>query len=235
MIENIFNYLSEWLYGNFWLAMLSSFAWGLLSIVLSPCHLTSIPLIVGFLTSQGEITIKRTFNLSLLFAVGILVTIGAIGGITLSMGRLMGDVGTAGNYIVAAVFFIVGLYLLDIIRLPWDGARMSGTRYKGLFAAFILGLIFGIGLGPCAFAFMAPVLGLVFQISATDMMLAVGLLVAFALGHAFVIVLAGTLSGKVQQYLKWSENSKVTSYVKKVCGVLVILGGIYMIYNTISS
>jgi cytochrome c-type biogenesis protein len=232
MIESIFNFLSELLYGNFWLATFSAFAWGILSIILSPCHLSSIPLIVGFLSSQGEISLKRTFNLSLVFAFGILITIALIGGITLAMGRLMGDVGTFGNYFVAIVFFVVGLYLLDLIRLPWDGAKMSGTRFKGLLAALVLGLLFGIGLGPCTFAFMAPILGVVFQVSATDLLLAISLLVAFSLGHAFVIVLAGTLTKKVQQYLNWTENSKITKYIKRVCGVLVILGGIYMIYNT---
>ena len=232
MIESIFNFLSDLLYGNFWLATFSAFVWGLLSIILSPCHLSSIPLIVGFLSSQGEISLKRTFILSLVFALGILVTIAIIGGITLALGRLMGDVGTIGNYLVAVVFFVVGLYMLDLIRLPWDGARMSGTRFKGLLAALILGLIFGIGLGPCTFAFMAPILGVVFQVSSTNMILAISLLIAFSIGHAFVIVLAGTLTKKVQQYLNWTENSKTTKYIKRTCGVLVILGGIYMIYNT---
>lgn len=233
MIENIFNILSELLYSNFWLATFSAFAWGLLSIILSPCHLSSIPLIIGFLSSQGKISLGRTFLLSLTFALGILFTIAIIGIITLSAGRIMGDVGSVGNYLVAIVFFVVGLYLLDIIKLPWDGAKLSGTKYKGLVAALILGLIFGIGLGPCTFAFMAPVLGVVFSVSSTDMVLAVSLLAAFALGHCLVIVISGTLMNKVQQYLNWSENSKAIKILKKTCGVLVILGGIYMIWTTI--
>ena len=233
MIESIFNFLSELLYGNHWLAVFSSLIWGILSILLSPCHLSSIPLIVGFLTSQGKLSIQRTFSLSLVFAFGILVSIAIIGGITLAMGRLMGDIGTIGNYIVAAVFFVVGLYLLDLIRMPWSGAGLRGTRFKGLNAALLLGLIFGIGLGPCTFAFMAPVLGVVFEISRTNSSYAFFLILAFALGHCLVIVFAGTLAGKVQEYLNWAENSKSVRYLKKVCGVLVILGGIYMIYNTI--
>ncbi len=232
MIEQIFNSLVELLYGNFWLATFSSFIWGILSIILSPCHLSSIPLIVGFLSSQGVISTKKTFYLSTVFSVGILVTIAFIGGITFAMGRLMGDIGTIGNYLVALVFFIVGLYLMDLIKLPWDGANMSGTKYKGYMAAFVLGLIFGVGLGPCAFAFMAPVMGVVFQVSSTDTVLAVGLLVAFSIGHCFVIVLAGTLTKVVQKYLNWSEGSKVTVWFKKICGILVILGGVYMIWAT---
>jgi cytochrome c-type biogenesis protein len=109
---------------------------------------------------------------------------------------------------------------------------MSGTKYKGLLAALVLGLIFGLGLGPCTFAFMAPILGVVFQVSSTNLLLATSLLISFSLGHVLVIVLAGTLSKKVQQYLNWTEDSKVSSYIKKICGVLVILGGVYLVYNT---
>lgn len=233
MIDSIFNILSEYLYQSFWLATLSSFVWGLLSIILSPCHLSSIPLIIGFLSAQGKISLSRTFLLSLTFAFGILLTIAVIGIITLSAGRIMGDIGSIGNYLVAIVFFVVGLYLLDIIRLPWDGAKLSGTKYKGLVAALVLGLIFGIGLGPCTFAFMAPVLGVVFSVSATDIVLAVSLITAFAIGHCFVIVLAGTLANRVQKILDWNENSRAAKIVKKICGILVIFGGIYMIWTTI--
>jgi len=232
MIGYIFNALSELLYQNYWLAAFASFVWGILSILLSPCHLSGIPLIIGFLNSRGKISLKRTFFLSLVFAAGILVTIAIIGAITFSLGRLMGDIGHAANYIVAAVFFVVGLYLLDLIKLPWDGARLRQTKSNGYFAALMLGLIFGIGLGPCTFAFMAPVLAVVFELSHSNFMLSLGLLAAFALGHCLIIVLAGTFLQKVQQYLNWTENSKASRYVKKVCGALVILGSIYMIYIT---
>jgi cytochrome c-type biogenesis protein len=231
MIETIFDTLSNLLYQNFWLAIFSSFVWGILSILLSPCHLTSIPLIIGFINSQGEITIKRTFSLSLVFAIGILITIGIIGVITLALGRMMGDLGNFGNYIVAIVFFVMGLYLLDIIKLPWEGTGLKPTKFTGLIAALILGLLFGIGLGPCTFAYMAPILGVVFEVSHTNIFYAIVLLTAFAIGHCSVIASAGTLTKTVQKYLNWTEKSKVTKYLKKVCGVLVILGGVYLLFR----
>jgi cytochrome c-type biogenesis protein len=233
MIEEIFSYLSEAISGEYYIAILASFGWGVLSILLSPCHLSSIPLVVGFINSQGEITIKRTFTISLVFGVGILITIALIGIVTALAGRLMGDVGTIGNYIVAGVFFIIGLYLMDIINLPWEGASIKPTKYKGVVAALILGLLFGIGLGPCTFAYMAPVLGVVFQLAKTNIFYSLVLLIVFGIGHIFVIVAAGTLTKKVQQYLNWTEKSAVVKYIKRACGVLVFLGGIYMIYNTL--
>jgi cytochrome c-type biogenesis protein len=231
VINDIFTFLSEALYQNFWMALLVSFAWGILSILLSPCHLSSIPLLVGYITRQGKVTLSRTFIISLLFAVGILITIALVGIITASLGRLMGDVGTIGTYIVAGLFFLIGLYLLDIIKLPLDVGSVSPIKQKGLLAALILGLLFGIALGPCTFAYMAPILGLVFTMSSENIFGALLLLLFFGLGHCSVIVGAGTLTNKVQKYLDWNENSKSAKWVKRICGILVILGGVYLVYS----
>ncbi len=232
MFEGIFTSLYEAMNGAIWIAVFASFAWGILSILLSPCHLSSIPLVVGFISSQGKISLRRTFNISLIFSVGILVTIALIGIITASLGRLMGDIGGVGNYLVAGIFFLVGLYLLDIIKVDWNSAGLRKTKSKGLLAALILGLLFGLALGPCTFAYMAPVLGVVFQTAQTNYLLAVTFLLAFGLGHCSVIVGAGTLTGKVQKYLNWSEGSKTILLIKRICGALVILGGIYLIFTT---
>jgi cytochrome c biogenesis protein CcdA len=101
--------------------------WGVLSIVLSPCHRSSIPLIVGFIIGQGRTTTARAFGVATVFAVGILITIAAVGAITAAVGRLMGDVGRWGNYLVAVVFFAVGLYLLGLIPMPWSGPGQVST------------------------------------------------------------------------------------------------------------
>ena len=232
MIESLFTALYEAMTGSVWLALLASFGWGVLSILLSPCHLSSIPLVVGYISSQGKISIGRTFNISIIFSVGILITIALIGVVTAFLGRLMGDVGVYGNYFVAAIFFLVGLYLLDIIKINWNSVGVRQTKSKGLLAALILGLLFGIALGPCTFAYMAPVLGVVFQTAQTNYFLAGLFLLAFGGGHCAVIVGAGTLTGKVQKYLNWSENSNVVLWIKRICGIMVILGGIYLVYTT---
>ena len=233
MIDSLFNFLSEALYSGFGISILASLGWGILSILLSPCHLTSIPLVIGYINSQGSISLRRTFYISLVFAVGILITIAILGIITVSMGRLMGDVGKIGNILVAGIFFLVGFYLLDIINLPWEKMQLKKTKKKGIYAALILGLMFGIGLGPCTFAFMAPVLGLAFETSQTNILASVVLLTAFAVGHCSVIIVSGTATKKVQQYLNWTENSHAVSIIKKICGALVMLGGIYLVYTNI--
>ena len=230
-MEQLFTNLSRAVEGAPAIALGASFVWGILSIILSPCHLASIPLIVGFISEQGQVTTRRAFWTSTLFAVGILVTIAAIGVITAAAGRMMGDVGQYGNYLVAAIFFVVGLVLLDVIPMPWSGPGQVGMKRKGLLAAFILGLVFGIALGPCTFAYMAPMLGVTFKLASSNLAYGILLLALYGVGHCSVIVLAGTSTELVQKYLNWTEKSKGAVIVKRVCGVLVLLGGVYLLYT----
>ena len=211
-------------------ALSAAFVWGILSIILSPCHLASIPLIVGFIDEQGNISTKRAFFISTIFAVGILITIAAIGAITAAAGRMMGDIGRYGNYFVALIFFVVGLHLLGVIPMPLSGPGKVRMKMRGLFAALILGLVFGIALGPCTFAYMAPVLAVTFKVAANSLIYGIALLFIYGIGHCSVIVLAGTFTEVVQHYLNWNEKSRGADILKKICGALVLLGGLYLIY-----
>lgn len=229
-MEGLFTALTRAVEGAPAVALGASFAWGVLSVVLSPCHLSSIPLIVGFIDGQGRISTRRAFVISTLFSVGILATIAAIGGITAAAGRMVGDVGRWGNYAVAAIFFLVGLHLLDVIPMPWSGPGGVRTKRKGGLAAFVIGLVFGIALGPCTFAYMAPMLGVTLRVAATSLAYGALLLLAYGVGHCSVIILAGTFTEVVQHYLNWNERSRGAVILKRICGVLVILGGVYLLY-----
>lgn len=213
------------------LALGAALVWGILSILLSPCHLASIPLIVGFIDDQGKTSGGRALAVSTLFSVGILVTIAVIGALTAAAGRMMGDLGAYANYVVAVIFFYVGLGLLGVVPLSWSRPENVGTQQKGLLAAFLLGLIFGIALGPCSFAYMAPMLGITFKLGADQPLYAGGLLLMYGIGHCGVIALAGASAGWAQKYKDWNSASRGAFRLKKVCGVLVLLGGLYLIYT----
>ena len=143
---------------------------------------------------------------------------------------MMGDVGRYGNYFVAFIFFLVGLYLLDVIPAPWSGPANIAMKQKGLLAALILGLVFGIALGPCTFAYMAPMLAVTFKLASTNLLYGIILLAVYGLGHCSVIVLAGTSTELVQKYMNWNERSKGTVILKKTCGILILIAGLYLIY-----
>jgi cytochrome c-type biogenesis protein len=229
-MDEIFNALTTAMSGHFGIALAAAFGWGVLSILLSPCHLSSIPLIVGYISAQGLATTKRSVGLSLVFAVGILITIALVGLVTAGLGRMMGDVGTWGNIVVAAVFFVIGLYLLDVLKFSWGGFSGAAAKRRGWIGALALGLLFGIGLGPCTFAFLAPILGVVFSVSTTSFVGATSLIGAFGLGHCAVIVTAGSLTHLVQRYLNWTTQSSGATWLRRAAGVFVLFGGFYFIY-----
>ena len=104
-------------------------------------------------------------------------------------------------------------------------------KKRGLLAALILGLIFGVAVGPCTFAYMAPILGVTFKVAQTNLLYGAALLIVYGLGHCSVIVFAGTFTEVVQRYMNWNERSRGAIILRRVCGVLVIFGGLYLIYT----
>jgi cytochrome c-type biogenesis protein len=235
MFLDFFTALSSMLSSSPGIAITGSFLWGVASILLSPCHLASIPLIVGYIDAQGNMKTSRAALIATLFSAGILITIAVIGLITGLAGRMMGDIGQYGNIIVAVLMIVIGLYLLGIIPLPFldNGINQPGMKKKGLFAAFLLGLFFGLALGPCTFAYMAPMLGVAFTVASSNLVYAVVLVSAYAVGHCLVIIIAGTFTEVVQHMLKWNEESKGAVYLKKACGVLVVIAGVYMLVTVL--
>lgn len=226
-MDAIFNWLSEALNGAPWLAVLAAAGWGVASLVLSPCHLASIPLIVGFIAERKDTTRRQAFGYALLFGFGILVSIAVVGGVTAAVGRMLGDLGPWANYVVAAVLAAVGLHLLGLLPLPWERG-LALPRYQGKAAALLLGLIFGVALGPCTFAYLAPVLGVVFGVARARPGFAVLLLLAYGVGHCALIVAAGASAEKVQQVLDWHGSSRGAIWLRRVCGLLVLAGAAWL-------
>lgn len=231
-MSELFTQLTHSLEGSPLIALSAALIWGLLSILLSPCHLASIPVIIGLIEEQGPISTRRALRVSLLFAAGILATLAAIGGLTAAAGQIIGDLGPFANYGLALIFFIIGLHMLGVIPLPGRSANPNQMQRKSATTAFGLGLLFGIALGPCSFAFMAPLLGIVFKTGATHPVYAATLLLFYGIGHCSIIVLAGTCTEMVQRYLNWNEKSAGARRLKRICGVLILLAGLYLIYTT---
>ena len=102
-----------------------------------------------------------------------------------------------------------------------------------MLAALLLGLLFGVAVGPCTFAYMAPILGVTFRVAGREPLYALSLLLAYGVGHTGVIVVAGTSSGWVQRWLDWNEASRGATLLRRVCGVLVLAGAVYLFWGVI--
>jgi len=211
----------------------AAMVWGMLSILLSPCHLASIPLLVGYISKDPETSTRKAFRISASFAAGVLVAVSALGVITLSAGRIAGDMGKPGGIILAVLLMLFGLNLMEVFTLPAPRVAMPGRRRSGLLGSALYGLVFGAAAGPCTFAFIAPLLGVVLAAQAVRPVLSAAMMGCFAIGHCGVIVAAGTFSGTACRLLSWNEKSRALAILRRAAGALVILAGIYMLQKAI--
>jgi cytochrome c-type biogenesis protein len=214
-------------------ALGAALLWGALSVLLSPCHLGTIPLIVGMVGASGRDAAGRGRGalLSLSFAGGMLVAITILGAVVATAGFAVAGLSKVTNYVIAAIFLAAGLHLLGLLPLPLPSLSPKASERKGAGAAAGLGLVFGLGLSPCTFAFIAPILGLTFSSAAASPFRGVALLLAFGIGHCGVIGLAGSSTALVQRYLDWNEQSRAVTVLKAVSGVLVLLAAGALVYT----
>lgn len=229
------NDLVQTLYQSFYdisfFALFASFLWGLLSVILSPCHLASIPLIVGYVNNKQMPDTKRAFVISLLFGLGILTMLIIVGVLTSLTGRILGDVGD-GVLLVADLFLLAcGVWLLDLpIGLNVNLNFFNQNEKTAKMGAFSLGFLYGLILGPCSFAFLAPMIGIVFTQATSEVWFGILLFVMFGIGHTTTIVLAGTFGSKLTALFGNEKMRNLSLWIKRFCGVFIIL---YCIYNII--
>ncbi len=232
-MDRLIFWVTDGLSASLLVALGAAALWGVFSVLLSPCHLGTIPLIVGMVGSPGTGTGGRGRGavLSFSFAGGMLVAIAVLGVVVSAAGLAVARLSAITNYVIAAIFLAAGLHLLGVIPLPLPSLSLKGGKRKGALAAVGIGLVFGIGLSPCTFAFLAPILGVTFTGAATNPLRGFALLLAFGVGHCGVIGLAGSSTEFVQRYLDWNESSKALTILKGVCGVLVLLAAGVLVYT----
>lgn len=86
MIDTWLNQIAEIIGSNPWLAPILALLAGVLTSV-TPCALSSIPLIIGYVGGTGEQNTKKAFTYSAVFSVGTAVTFVTLGIIATSAGR----------------------------------------------------------------------------------------------------------------------------------------------------
>jgi len=226
-METLLNHLSQSLTESPLLAYLGVFLGGILSSS-SPCVLATIPLVIGYVGGYSEGDKRKAFFYSLAFVFGLSLTFTILGAVASTIGGLFGMVSGTRYFIVGGIAIIIGFNLMGFyeLNLPLPGSLQPKKR--GLLGAFILGLIFGIISSPCA----TPILALILTFVATKGEIAYGtsLLFVYALGHCALIFLAGTATGFAEGFIKSKGIAGVTTWSKRIGGLVVVLVGIYFFY-----
>lgn len=228
MLDQMFITVNQWIAGGTVLAAAGCFIWGMVSVLFSPCHMASIPLIVGYVGGQDKMVNPRQAVLySVLFTVGLFLTIILIGIVCALLGRMLGDVGNYWQILIGGILIWVALGMLGVEKCSMSGSLLYRLKVKGLTGAFILGLAYGILSGSCTFGFIAPILAVITV--QEQVMTGIILIILFAMGHCLPIVIAGSSAAAVRKLMENTAWQGAGTWFRKGAGTLVGLLGIYFV------
>lgn len=218
--------IHEWMGSGVGLAALGCFLWGVVSVLFSPCHLASIPLIVGYVGGQDKLVEGRQAALYAgLFTTGLFLTIAAIGVICALLGRMLGDVGPYWTIIVGLILLWVAMDMLGVAKCSMGGSLMGRFKLRGMGGALVLGLAYGILSGSCTFGFIAPILAVITV--QEKVMTGIMLIVLFGLGHCIPIVIAGSSTALVRRLMANASWQRGGTAFRRLAGILIGLMGLY--------
>jgi cytochrome c-type biogenesis protein len=230
VLEIIFLTINEWLIAGTAIAALGAFFWGMVSVVFSPCHLASIPLIVAYVGGQEKaVQARQAGYYSVAFTTGLFITIAVIGIICSLLGRMLGDVGNYWQILIGVILIWVALGMLGVEKCSMSGNLLYRLNLKGMGGAFVLGLAYGVLSGSCTFGFIAPILAII----TVQQKVAAGvlLILLFAMGHCLPIMVAGSSTASVRKVIENQSWQTGGQWFRRGAGVLIGLLGLYFMIN----
>ncbi|EKD31248.1 MAG: cytochrome c biogenesis protein transmembrane region [uncultured bacterium] len=201
---------------------------------ISPCPMATNITAVGFISKDID-NRNRVFINGLLYTLGRAITYTAIA-LVLYLGadqfKFSGFFQQYGEKILGPLLIIIGLFMLDIIKIKFPGmngltSKMENKSRWSYFDAILLGMLFALAFCPYSGVLYFGMLVPMTISSASGLYLPV--LFAIATGIPVIIVswiLAYTLSGiggfynKIKSFEKW---------FRRVIAILFIIVGIYYI------
>lgn len=218
---------SELITRSGWLAPLLALLAGVLTSF-TPCSLSSIPLVIGYVGGVGQRDTKRAFWLSVTFAAGAAVTFTALGVIASLAGKLIGTSASWWYIILGALMILMALQTWGIFEIIPSSYLISKNTRKGFVGAFIAGILGGIFSSPCSTPVLIALLAIV--AGKGSILWGILLLLLYSIGHGILAIVAGTSIGFVQKLSSSEKYGKASTVLKIAMGALILLIGFYMFY-----
>lgn len=202
---------------------------------LGSCTTFELPILVGYIKSVKEDSLKGSIKLSLLFVLGLFFSYTAIsftaGYAAVELSRYIKFSGPV--YIAVAVFsLILGFKLLGLINFnffPFKNTTFLNNFRFFKTGSFTLGFLFALIESitcPTCILFITAVAGLVvFQKSVT---LSLAFLLAYVIGKSIPVVFLGSSIGFFRS--SSSTFSNVREYIHISLGILLIIISLYLFW-----
>ncbi|HAN20452.1 MAG TPA: cytochrome C biogenesis protein [Clostridiales bacterium] len=195
---------------------------------ITPCALSSIPLIVGYVGGTGQKDTKKAFRISLVFALGSAVTFTSLGVFASMAGKLMGTSATWWYVLLGFLMVLMALQTWGIFKIIPSSYLVSKNTKKGYLGAFIAGILGGIFSSPCSTPVLIALLAIV--AGKGSIVWGILLLLLYSIGHGILAVIAGTSVGLIQKISQNKKYGKLSVVLKVIMGLLILIIGLYMFY-----
>lgn len=209
-----------------------SFLGGLIASV-SPCSLSMLPLIVGYVGGYSDEKPAKTFVQMLFFVLGASIVFSIIGIICALTGKIF-----VGNpyfsLIVASIILIMGLNIVGVLefQMPVLIKEIPQNNFNNDFLyPILLGAVFAIIGTPCSTPILASIMA--FASMSANIVQSVLMLFLFSLGQGLILIFAGWLTSKIkssgEKFYNFSEK------IMKFSGILLILIAVFIYYKIFSA
>lgn len=227
MIHEWVDTLSVMITESFWLAPIFALAAGILTS-LTPCSISTMPLIIGYVGEMGSNDTKKAFKLSLIFSLGKTITFAALGIIASILGKLMLGAGSWWYILLGVLMTLMALQIWGIYEFIPSSFLASRATKKGYAGALIAGILGGIFSSPCA----TPVLIVLLSIVAKqgNVLWGILLLLLYSAGHSILTIFAGTSVGLIQKITSDKRYGTMSNILKYIMGLLILFIALYMFY-----
>lgn len=202
-----------------------------IGISLTPCVYPIIPITIAYIGVQSAGSKIKGFSLSFVYVTGAAVTYSLLGLIASLTGQFFGKISSHPlvNIFAGIIICLFGLSMLDLfsINLPRI-IKMPVKNKQGYFPAFLLGMISGLIIGPCVTPFLGAIL--VYLAEKKNIFYGMSVLLTFAYGMGFILIVCGTFSSLLMGLPK---SGKWMLYIKKIFAVILLAIGVYFIFTGI--
>jgi cytochrome c-type biogenesis protein len=227
MINQWLETISSLIRGNMWLAPLLALLAGVLT-AFTPCALSSVPLVIGYVGASSNNDTKKAFRLSLVFALGMAVTFTIFGVIASIAGKLIGRAASWWYIVLGILMVLMALQTWEIYNFIPSTFLINKSTKRGYMGAISAGILGGVFSSPCS----TPVLIVLLAVVAGQGRLLWGilLLLLYSAGHSVLVIVSGTSIGFVKKLTASEKYGKAGKVIKIVMGSLILLIAFYMFY-----
>lgn len=161
---------------------------------------------------------------SLFFVIGFSLMFVVFGGLVGLISGYINKYKTVINIVAGAIVVIFGLSYIGLFGLPFFKGLKKSYKIDGAWSAFLFGIVFAVGVGPCTGAFLGSALAL----ASASGTVAKGLLLLlfYSMGIGIPFIITAVLTDKTKKLFGFIKRH--FKAVKIVSGSLLVVMGILM-------